>query len=114
MSYLDMMDAIEFLGKLVSLLGSWAVGGCIGGLIFTIIRKQAESRHEHQVAAYMFAENAKPTRQGIKTGLDRTQVNAALLRLCTRGLVERKFVGNCDVPYFELTPDGATIMADDS
>jgi len=109
------MDVIEWIGKVAVFLGSWSAGGWVGGLIFNAIRKLVDVRHDLIVARLLYARG-NVTRVGMSadyaTG-SRASIDASIMRLCNRGLVERKFVGECGVPYFELTPEGATILADE-
>ncbi len=110
-----MLEVIEWIGKVVVFFGSWSIGGWVGGLIFNVIRKLVDVRHDLIVARCLYARG-NLTRSGLSadhaTG-SRASIDASIMRLCDRGLVERKFVGECGAPYFELTPDGATILAGD-
>ena len=107
------MEYLEYI------LGS-ACGWTIGQLAFMAARRRLlrRSTHSHDliVAALLHASGNR-TREGLRhdcaTGTV-AEIDASLMRLTARGLVERKFVGNEEVPFFELTPEGATILADDS
>ena len=108
------MDYIEWIGKVAVFFGSWAVGGWVGDFVVGAIRKQVDARHDLRVARCLHARGGlmrHELRGDSATGMV-ADVDASLMRLTARGLVERT-PGVGRVPCFELTPDGATILADD-
>ncbi len=105
-----MMEVIEYIGKIAVFFGSWAVGGFAVGAI----RKHMGARHDLRVARCLHARGAlrrHELRGDCATGMA-ADVDASLMRLTARGLVERT-PGEASAPCFQLTPDGATILADD-
>jgi hypothetical protein len=109
-----MMDVIEF------------IGGMISGSVLVIVIKRVVSivwghtppstpAHDLKVAACLHASGRRTREQLYQDrGIGKvTELDASLMRLTASGLVDREFIGGGKVPHFELTPEGATILADD-